>query len=123
MPNVMVPIEDTPRHFPSMSIQQQKQFDNLTSEEFVNDIVTAAQVKPVLRSKNRRKMLNPSEYPIATINHVQNNSTPAFYNTDSKEDDKVMLKENDKLNELKREPSAEAIYFQHNNDLLDNNNL
>ena len=98
MPNVIVPIEDTPRHYPSVSVQ--KQIDNFTSEEFVNDVVTTAQVKPVLRSKNRRKMLNPCEYPVATINQIQNNSTPAFYNTDNKEDDKLIPKSNDKLNEL-----------------------
>lgn len=66
--------------------------------DFFDEKVTPQQVKPVLGSKNRRKMLNPSELPVMLNPSSADNQTPAFHSGPS----------NDGHAE-NREPSVEAV--------------
>ena len=54
--------------------------------DFFDEEVTPQQVNPVLGSKNRRKMLNPSELPVVFNRASVENQTPAFLSTTNKED-------------------------------------
>ena len=54
--------------------------------DFFDEEVTPQQVNPVLGSKNRRKMLNPSELPVVFNRASVENQTPAFLSATNKED-------------------------------------
>ena len=54
--------------------------------DFFDEEVTPQQVKPVLGSKNRRKMLNPSELPAVFHRASAENQTPAFLSAANKDD-------------------------------------
>ena len=73
---------------------------NFVSEALIEDVVT---INPSLRQKNRRKMLNPTEYPVVqshVVSASKNNETPAFQTGN-----------NDSSARMGRSPSAEAVFY------------
>ena len=90
---------------------QQPKEKNFTVEDYGNDVLN---VKPGLRAQNRRKLLNPSEFPAHEASASKNNETPAFY-VDNQDKGSKLKQSQEVGDEISREPSAEAVYFDLNN--------